>query len=142
MAPRISNRKAKALGIERHIPAKSPGVHNLAVEGWTPPSVNRLWKQHWSVGHRLKKDAAARVFCAAVTGSVGAAYGKRRVGVTVTVAGRGGMPDPDNVLKVLLDALVANGLLVDDSARWCEIGEVAVVRGAAKRTDVVLQDIA
>lgn len=32
---------------------------------------------------------------------------------------RGKMPDPDNLLKVLLDALVTDRWLHDDSSQWC-----------------------
>lgn len=45
-------------------------------------------------------------------------------------------------MKALLDALKSNGLILDDSARWCELGEVAVRRGARKSTRITLEDIA
>jgi hypothetical protein len=49
--------------------------------------------------------------------------------------------DPDGIWKSLCDALVAAGLLVDDSARWCELGSFTQTRGAAKATRIVLTDL-
>ncbi len=123
--------------------AVGPSWH-LTLEAWTPPSCNRLWKAgHWSVGHRLKRDAAAVVAVALLLAAppVPRATGRRRVGVAVTVSGRSGLPDPDNLWKVLLDALVAHGLVVDDSSAWCELGGVTVGRAAARRTVITLEDI-
>jgi hypothetical protein len=74
-------------------------------------------------------------------GAIAEAKGRRRVGVAVTVAGCGRLLDPDNMLKALFDGLVANRMLVDDSARWCQIGDVSVARGKAKRTVITLEDI-
>lgn len=115
----------------------------LDIENWNPPSVNRLLKVHWAIANRIKKHAKAHVWHAAVVSRppVTAATGRRRVSVRVTVAGRGGVPDPDNILKALFDALKHNGLIVDDSATWLEIGEVTVERGKARRTVVTLEDI-
>jgi Holliday junction resolvase RusA-like endonuclease len=123
-------------------PAVSPWL--LLVDDWTPPSVNKLWKApHWSVGHRLKRIAADTIAVALLRASrpIPKATARRRVGIAVRVAGRGGMPDPDNVLKVTLDALKANGMIVDDSARWCEVGTVTVARGPDRFTMISLEDI-
>jgi Holliday junction resolvase RusA-like endonuclease len=116
----------------------------LSIPNWTPPSVNRLWKaSHWSVGHRIKQQVGRTIYGAWLVSrpAVMCATGKRRVSVAVTVAGRGGMIDPDNALKTLLDGLVKNHLLVDDSARYCEIGVVRVERGKEKGTVVTLEDL-
>ena len=59
--------------------------------------------------------------------------------VLVTAPGR--LPDPDNLLKSLLDALVHAKLLVDDSAAWVELGEVRVERGGHRKTVVTLEDL-
>lgn len=115
----------------------------IVLDGFTPPSVNRLLTSHWAIGHRLKNAVKDRIACGRMMcGPIPDATGRRRVSVAVTVAGRGGMVDPDNTLKSLLDALVANRLIVDDSARWIEIGSVTVERGVVKRTVVTLEDVA
>jgi len=36
---------------------------------------------------------------------------------------------------------IAAGLLVDDSAAWCELGPVAFGRGDATRTEITLEDM-
>lgn len=115
----------------------------LEIDGWCPPSVNLLLKSHWGAANRMKRAVKNRIWAEALAAKprLTAATGRRRVGVEVTVSGRSGMPDGDNILKALLDALKANGLILDDSARWCELGEVAVRRGPRKGTKITLEDI-
>lgn len=114
----------------------------LTIEDWTPPSVNMLLKVHWSKAAGIKKEVKRRIWIAAIgSPCLMVATGKRRVGIAVTVAGRGGMPDPDNILKCLMDALTANRLIMDDSAAYVEIGKVTVERGQFKRTVISLEDI-
>lgn len=67
------------------------------------------------------------------------ATGRRRVSVSVDCHKT--PPDADNVLKSLLDALTACGLVIDDSPAWCELGTVAVARGPRDRTVVTLEDL-
>lgn len=116
----------------------------LLIPGWCPPSTNKLWKaSHWSGGHRIKQQVGRTIYGAWLVSrpAVMCATGKRRVSVAVTVAGRGGIPDPDNILKCLLDGLKRNHLIVDDSAHYLELGQVTVERGKEKRTVVVLEDM-
>lgn len=114
----------------------------IVVDGWVPPSVNKLLKLHWSKAHRLKQGVYATVATARyLSGPIPDATCCRKVSVEVTVAGRSGVPDPDNVLKCLVDALVHNRLLVDDAMAWTRIGYVAVARGKQTRTLITLEDI-
>jgi len=117
--------------------------HLFVLDAWSPPSVNRLLAAHWATAARIKRAVKDQVAVARLTATepIPDATGKRRVKIAVTVAGRSGMPDPDNVLKCLMDALKANRLIVDDSARWCEVGAVDVGRGKARRTVIILEDI-
>ena len=48
--------------------------------------------------------------------------------------------DPDARLKVLLDACVRAGLLVDDADEWCELLPRVKERGRT-RTTIVLEDL-
>jgi hypothetical protein len=116
---------------------------SIEIPGFVPPSVNRLLGLHWGKRGRVKRGVADTIALASYASGdpVPDAVRKRRVSVSVTVSGRGGLIDPDNALKCLLDALKANRLLVDDSAKWCEIGEVTVERGPETRTRIILEDI-
>ena len=62
---------------------------------------------------------------------------KRRV--RLEFFGPGRLPDPDNLLKSCLDAMVKCGMLVDDSVKWCECSATCV-RGPL-RTLITLEDV-
>lgn len=114
----------------------------IAMDGFVPPSVNRLLALHWARAQKVKQSVYAHVAVARhLAGAIPDATCTRRVSVAVTVSGRSGLPDPDNILKCLVDALVHNRLLVDDAAAWCRIGDVSVARGPATRTVVTLEDV-
>lgn len=112
----------------------------IAIAGWVPPSLNRLVYRHWAAARRIKKAAMEVVILHCHVAGVPRATGRRRVSVAVTVKQKSHAIDPDNALKVLLDALVRAGVLVDDSARWCELGPVTVAVGA-KGTRLTVEDL-
>jgi hypothetical protein len=116
-------------------------THTLSLAGFRPPSLNRLLRMHWAARLRLGRQVKQLVGLERLAQGLPKAGGRRRVSVLVEVAGPGGLPDPDGTLKLLLDALVACGLLIDDSARWCECAPPAVRRGEATRTVVALEDM-
>lgn len=67
---------------------------------------------------------------------------KRRL--TITVRAKGVLPDPDNLLKVLLDSMKRAHLIVDDSAEWLEYERPAVERcapGSDPSTTVTVEDL-
>jgi hypothetical protein len=64
----------------------------------------------------------------------------RRVSLVVTTV-RGRDPDPDNLMKSLLDSLVWARALRDDSARWCRLGPVTFERGKVLSTTIILEDL-
>ena len=51
------------------------------------------------------------------------------------------MRDPDASWKVILDACVAAGRLVDDGPQWCELGPVNYGRGPKRATTIILEEI-
>jgi hypothetical protein len=75
----------------------------------------------------------------ATTSGIPKATAKRRVNVNVTMPWR--RPDPDAILKSLLDALVAAELLRSDSSRWCQLGDMTIELGDQRQTVVTLQDV-
>lgn len=116
----------------------SEPIHTLMIAGWTPTPLNRLMS-HVRARIKRKQDDRVIVLAAALNADVPKAYFPRRVSVTVTAPGR--LPDPDNLLKSLLDALVHAKLLVDDSAAWCELAAVKVERGPVRKTVMQLEDL-
>ena len=113
--------------------------HVLTIDGWRPVSLNYLLKSHWAKRGRRKRRDRDMVALHALSQCVPQATGRRRI--SVQVEGMGPLPDPDNLLKSLLDALIGCQLLVDDSGAWCELGTIEVVRGRADRTVITLEDL-
>lgn len=109
---------------------------------WRPATVNDLIKRgnHWSRAARLKNANLDMIVCYSVIANVPRATGKRRVGLEI-IQPRGRFPDPDNVWKSLLDALVRLVLLVDDSAKWCELAPPIFKRGPMLRTVITLTEM-
>jgi hypothetical protein len=123
--------------------AEAPGaVYRLEICGWTPTLVNELLHAHPMRAATLKRSDRDLVRGYAFVAGIPAALGKRRVSVELHGWPRGRLPDPDAVWKSLLDALVAAGLLVDDSARWCEPVPPTFVRSPRRRTVVTLESVA
>lgn len=115
--------------------------HTLTIPGYIPCGVNELLRVHWSKRRRLKLECRELVGHYSREQGIPRAEGKRRVSLSFTLSGRGKVKDDDNVRKVLSDALVAAGLLVDDAPAWVEWGPVTWGRGAARGTVVVLEDL-
>jgi Holliday junction resolvase RusA-like endonuclease len=123
---------------------RTPAVsaaHVVTIPGWVPPSVNRLLKAHWAVAHRIKRKACERIALECLAARIPPATGPRRVRLAVTVANRGHRPDPDNLLKCVLDALVNCRALLDDSAGHCVATPPAVRAGRDRQTIIILEDI-
>ncbi len=116
-------------------------THRIEIPGWIPYSTNRMIRAHWGKATKYKRAAYAAIDAMAFNAGVPQARGKRRVSVTVTVSGRGRMPDGDNMLKCLLDGLVKCGALRDDGPAWCELGTIRVERGERRGTVIVLEDL-
>ena len=114
-------------------------IHRLVVPGFVPTPLNRLMRGRRRDRIRLAKGDRELVSYYARSSGIPPATGKRRVSIEVTMPGR--RPDPDAILKSLLDALVAAELLRSDSSRWCQLGDVTIELGDQRQTVVTLQDI-
>lgn len=110
------------------------------IPNWTPTSVNKLMSNHWASANRLKRADTQMIAAYAHKAGVKKAEGKRSVQTILTVH-TGRAPDPDNIQKSLNDALVKCGLLVDDSHIWLETQPVKILRGKAKHTTIILEDM-
>lgn len=115
----------------------------IEIPRWHPARLNQLLNSHWGLRSKLKKQDRA-----IVAGHAGGfrsmatkATGRRRVSLVITLAPRQRGGDPDAYWKSLLDALVKNGLLIDDSRTWCELGPVEYRRGAEMATTIILEDV-
>src|SRR5262249_28956501 len=100
--------------------------------------------RHWSVAHRLRKQTTQLLGVYALQQHVPRATGRRRVSVEVVLAPRMRRSDADSFDKLLLDALVGAGLLLDDSERGLR-GRIEVIfrRGTVADwgTVLILEDL-
>jgi Holliday junction resolvase RusA-like endonuclease len=116
----------------------------LVIPHWRPPLANEWRGRHWSVAHRLRKRAADLLGTYALAQRVPKATCRRSVAVEVVLGPRQRQPDRDSMDKLLLDAVVEAGLLLDDSDRGLA-GRVEVTfrRGDASAwgTVVTLTDL-
>jgi hypothetical protein len=69
------------------------------------------------------------------------ATGKRRVSVLFVYPRGQRMADVDARRKSLLDALKQAGLIVNDSPKWCVLGEWSSERGDRRATILSLEDL-
>src|SRR5262245_1377474 len=102
-------------------------VHQLVIPQFVPTPLNQLMRGRRRDRIRLAKGDRELVGYYARLSGIPPATGKRRVSVEATMPGR--RPDPDAILKSLLDALVAAELLRSDSSRWCQLGDVTIELG-------------
>lgn len=115
-------------------------THILTLPGFTPTPLNRLMRGRRRDRIRLAKADHDLVCYYAREQGIAKAECPRRVSVEITVAPGQRRCDPDGVWKGLLDSLVAARLLVNDSARWVQLGDVTWGRGE-RRTVVTLEDL-
>ena len=103
--------------------------------------LNQLLGCHWGTAHALKKrDQSAVAICAA-NASLEKATSPRKVSLFVWMGRKHRRPDPDAFWKSLLDALVACELLIDDSPRWCTLGDVTFGRAEKDSMLILLEDL-
>lgn len=128
--------------IRSEAPGLAPGRHEFTIAGFRPPSLNRLMRGKIKDRIRLSREARDRIALAARLACVGRADGvKRRVSLEITLAGRQRPLDVDAVWKAILDGMTHSGLIVDDSCRWCALGEVWFLRGETTSTKIILEDV-
>lgn len=119
----------------------------IRLDRWQPPSINTTLGRHWRAIHRAKLDAAdiIGIYSAiAQVPKITLDYRPRRH-VVITAVGwshKGSvLPDPDNVLKITLDAMVRARLLVDDADEYCTWERPALSCGRPTLTTIVITDI-
>jgi Holliday junction resolvase RusA-like endonuclease len=113
----------------------------LEIPGYLPLSLNRLMRSR-KLRMSEPKRAAEHFGIARLVFNVPKATGKRRVSLVFTVAKGKPKPDPDNLVKVVLDGLVKAGVLVDDSDEWCELGGIKLQTGQHPKTMAIVEDLA
>lgn len=124
-----------AVGVTLDASEPEPGRWVLRFEGWRPASKNRRVKgrRGWIRSKRFDGDVVSLA-----VGRVPAAAGFRTVRVAVVTPGV--LPDPQNLVESLADALVRTGLIVDDSAEWSRVETPVIRRGPLVATVVELCD--
>jgi hypothetical protein len=117
-------------------------TYTVEIPNWRPVSLNAVRGRHWSAERRAKRETADLLAGYARFFLVPAAAGPRRVSVLVTLGPRERANDRDNLDKILLDALVQVGLLLDDGPASLD-GRVEVTfrRGPARATTLTLEDV-
>jgi hypothetical protein len=104
----------------------------IKIEGYHPTPLNKLLGAHWATATRLKKQDKVEVRYA--SNHIPKATTKRRVELIIELGKGQRACDPDAYYKSLGDALVAAGLLVNDSHKWVEWMPVKFERGKKKTT--------
>lgn len=132
----------KCLELADNKPKTTPtvGIQTLVIYGWHPSKLNQLMG-HWAQAARLKKADREKIAVVAATQGIAKADGKRKVHLRIVLGKGQRAGDVDCYWKSTLDALVAAGLLVDDSRKWCEIAPAEFERSAVKATVITLTDI-
>ncbi len=110
-------------------------------------SLNKFLRMHWAVRKRLKESWSVMILGAVGNSGNMALYkasGKRRV--TVVRFGKK-VADYDNLVggakSLLIDNLVAHGLLIDDSPTWLEseYRQDKLPKGTTEHTRLILDDL-
>lgn len=115
-------------------------MHILDLPAFTPPSVNKAMFASVKQRSRIQRGTRDIIGCEARRQGIPLATCKRRLSLVVTLGKGQRKLDRSNVFKVVEDALVCTGLLVDDTDRWVEHGNVTWERGE-RRTQVLLEDL-
>lgn len=115
-------------------------THQLVLPQFTPTPLNRLMRGRRRDRIRLARGDRDLVAHYAREQEIPRAETPRRVSLVVTMPEGTRRPDPDSLWKSLLDALVEAGLLVNDSARWVELGTIKWDRGE-RQTTVSLENL-
>lgn len=111
----------------------------VTIPNWRPISLNVLMRMHWAA--RNKRVRSDKALIAAYSSGIPKATGKRMVSLHVVLGKGGRQLDADNSFKVLLDGLVFNRLLIDDSPKWVELGNITYSRGKENETTITLEDL-
>jgi len=94
----------------------------IQIPKWRPATLNSLITVHWSTANQLKRSDKGMVahYCK----DIPKATGKRLLEVNILMGKKQRKCDPDAFHKSLCDALVACGMLVDDSDKYVTLAPV------------------
>lgn len=118
-------------------------LQSFFIPGWHPAPLNKLLGNPFSA-NKLKNHDKEQVARAKLAYNLEPATKKRRVDLVIFLDKGQRAIDPDSPLKSLNDALVANGLIFNDSYVWVENRPTQFVRtmgDAANGTLVILEDL-
>lgn len=116
-------------------------MYTVTIPYWKPASVNRLINAHWTTGSRAKLEAVQMIATYLYKSGVPKATGRRKVDISITQSGRGRTLDPDNLCKVVFDALKSTGYIIDDSSKWLDYTPPVITRGKVTETTITLTDV-
>jgi hypothetical protein len=102
------------LGPLRANEVATSGTHRFFIPGWRPMRLNQMIGRNKYAVSRAKKKEYEMVGAYAILAMVPRATGRRSVRLEVVLEGRQQRVDQDAYSKVVLDALVECGLLIDD----------------------------
>lgn len=115
--------------------------YTVEIDNWHPASVNKLMGRHHMNRHRIKQADMQMIGVYFYKAKVPKAEGQRHVAMDIYVAGGGRAPDPDNLFKSALDALVKLGYLKDDSGKWMAAAWPEIYRAKEKKTVITITDM-
>lgn len=113
----------------------------IIIPNWHPTTLNKLFGANIGGRTRLKRCDSGLVKAYGLQAGITKATGRRRVDLCLYQPNRRHMADPDAFWKSTLDALVRCGYLVNDSSKWCELGQVSYIIGRPKEARIFLTDI-
>lgn len=113
----------------------------IEIDNWHPTSVNKLIGRNRFTASRLKQADTQMIGVYAYRAKIPKAKMQRHVSMEIHVAGGGRSPDPDNMYKSVLDALVKTGYLVDDGPLWVALSMPDIIRSKVKKTIITLTDM-
>lgn len=122
-------------------------IYEIVIPDFLPTSLNKLLRMHWSKRLKVQQSEWDLIayYCAGSDNNPGirralAPDRRRRVHLQFEHTGKR-PPDPDNLLKTVIDGLVKCGRLVDDSQKWLDLETPTVVRGPRRRTVILMEDV-
>lgn len=123
------SRDNRLLGSFDSVLESSSRTWSVTIPNWRPARDNQLLEAHWRVKHKLKSADKEKVAIAFYQAKVPKATFRRKIGLTIIIAGRQKEADPVAYHKSLADALVTCGMLVDDKSEWMDFPPVQFIRG-------------
>jgi Holliday junction resolvase RusA-like endonuclease len=114
----------------------------IVISGWRPHTLNQLMRVHWSKRRKAKASDAMVIAAELHRAGMPKAECPRELEVVWVVGPHPDQaPDPDNIWKSLLDALVSCGALVDDCRHFCRLRYLRFERSDAKGIKIRLKDV-